>query len=75
MTMTVIILNLAMSLPAVLVQIGAPMLVLRACPETPGEEGRADYDWRGPSRRPLAARLLVQRTAASIATATNSSAR
>ena len=75
MTMTVIILNLAMSLPAVMVLIGAAMLVLRSCPETPGEEGRADSDWRGPFRRRLAAWLPVQRTAASIATATNSSAR
>ena len=67
MTMTVIMLNLAMSLPAVVVLIAAPVLALRLCPDTPGEEGRAD--WRGPFRRP------VQRTAASTATATNSSAR
>ena len=46
MTMTVIMLNLAMSLPAVVVLIAAPVLALRLCPETPGEEGRAD--WRGP---------------------------
>ena len=70
MTTKVILLNLAISVPAALVFLMLVPLVLR--PGTPGEEGRAD--WRGPSRR----RLWIgpsQRTAASIATATNSSAR
>lgn len=72
MTNTVIILNLAMSVPAVLVLIATALCVLRLCPATPGEEGRAD--WRGPFRRPFAGGPC-QRTAASIATATNSNAR
>jgi len=72
MTITVIILNLAMSVPAVLVLIGTALFVLRQCPAVPGEAGRAD--WRGPFRRPFVGRPR-QRTAASIATATNSSAR
>jgi hypothetical protein len=72
MTMTVIILNLAMSLPALVALIAAALLVLRLCPENPGREGRAD--WRGPFGRRLDGRR-IQCTAASIATATNSSAR
>ncbi len=72
MTMTVIILNLAMSLPAVAALLATGMLVWRLCPAGPSEEGRADG--RGPfGRHPDSRR--VQRTAASIATATNSSAR
>jgi len=73
MTTTVIILNLAMSLPALVVLIAAAAVVLRPGPDPPGEEGRAD--WRGPSGRYLDRRRQIQRTAASIATATNSSAR
>jgi hypothetical protein len=70
--MTAIILNLAMSLPAMVVLAAAAVLVLRGCPDSRGEEGRAD--WRGPfGRHPHERR--IQRTAASIATATNSSAR
>lgn len=72
MTMTVIVLNLAMALPAAAILIVAGVLVQRLCPDPPGEEGRAD--WRGPSGRHSNGRL-IQRTAASIATATNSSAR
>ena len=72
MTMTVIILNLAMSLPAVGVLIVTAILVWRLCPAGPSEEGRAD--WRGPFGRHLDGRR-IQRTVASIATATNSSAR
>ena len=71
MTTTVLVLNLAMSLPAALVLIVTALLVFRALPDPP-EEGRAD--WRGLFGRGLDARR-VQRTAASIATATNSSAR
>lgn len=72
MTTTVIMLNVAMSLPAVVVLSTAAVLVLRQGPETHEEEGRAD--WRGPfGRHPDERRN--QRTAASIATATNSSAR
>ena len=67
MTMTVIVLNLAMSLPAALVLMATVLLVIRGEPDPPREERRAD--WRGPFGRQL------QRTAASIATATNSSAR
>lgn len=70
--MTVIILNLAMSLPAVIVLTAAAVLVLRSRPDPPGEEGRADG--RGPFGRHFEFRW-IQRTAASIATATNSSAR
>jgi hypothetical protein len=72
MTTTVILLNLAMSVPAALVLLMLVLVALRPRPGMPGEEGRAD--WRGPPRR----RLWIgpsQRTAASIATATNSSAR
>jgi hypothetical protein len=72
MTMTVILLNLAMSVPAALVFLVLVLLVLRPRPGIADEEGRAD--WRGPPRR----RLWIgpsQCTAASIATATNSSAR
>lgn len=72
MTTTVIMLNLAMSLPAALLLIGASLFVIRTAPDPPGEEGRAD--WRG-FFRPLQDGVLIQRTAASIATATNSSAR
>lgn len=72
MTTTAIILNLAMSLPAVGVLVVTALLVLRPAPGSSDEEGRAD--WRGPSR-PSLSRPAVQRTAASIATATNSSAR
>lgn len=71
MTTTAIILNLAMSLPAVVVLIAVTLLVLRTGPDSP-PEGRADG--RGPFGRHLAGRV-IQRTAASIATATNSSAR
>jgi hypothetical protein len=70
--MTVIVLNLAMSLPAALVLIATALFVIRAAPDPPGEEGGADR--RGPFGRLLEYRK-VQRTAASIATATNSSAR
>lgn len=66
MTTTAIMLNLAMAVPALLVLVATAVLVLRS-PDAAGEEGRADG--RGPSAR------LPQRTAASIATATNSSAR
>ena len=72
MTMTVIMLNLAMSLPAVAGLIATAVLVWRLCPPGPWQEGRAD--WRGPFGRHLV-RHRIQRTAASIATATNSSAR
>ncbi len=72
MTMTVVILNLAMSQPAAVVLIAAGVLVWRLCPDSLGEEGRAD--WRGPFGR-YAEDRRFQRTAASIATATNSSAR
>lgn len=74
MTATAIILNLAMSLPAVVVLSVTAVLVLRTGPEKPDQEGRAD--WRGPSRRYLPfASAESQRRAASLATATNSSAR
>lgn len=69
--MTVIILNLAMSLPAVFVLIAAVPFVLRPGPE-PAGEGRAD--WRGPSGD-LPDGRRIQRTDASIATVANSSAR
>jgi hypothetical protein len=72
MTTTVVMLNLAMSLPALVVLIAAAVHVLRPGPDPPGEEGRAD--WRGPFGRHLDGRSC-QRTVASIATATNSSAR
>jgi hypothetical protein len=72
MTTTVIILNLAMWLPALVVLIAAAARALRPGPHPPGEEGRAD--WRGPFGRHLDDRQS-QRTAASMATATNSSAR
>jgi hypothetical protein len=72
MTTTVIILNLALSVLIALVLAATALFVLRIRPATPGEEGRAE--WRGPFRRPVADRRC-QRTAASIATATNSSAR
>jgi hypothetical protein len=71
--MAVIMLNLAMSLPALCVLIGVALVVLRPGPDPPSEEGRADR--RGPFRRRLEDGSPVQRTAASIATATNSSAR
>jgi len=67
MTMVVIMLNLAMVVPAALVLVAVAVVMPRLSNEVADEEGRAD--WRGPSRR------LPQRTAASIATATNSSAR
>ena len=67
MTTMAIMLNLAMAVPAMLVLVATAVFVLRASPDAADEEGRAD--WRGPFR----ARL--QRTPASIATATNSSAR
>ena len=66
MTTMAIMLNLAMAVPALLVLVATAVLVLRSS-DAADEEGRADG--RGPSRR------LPQRTAASIATATNSSAR
>jgi hypothetical protein len=66
MTTMAIMLNLAMAVPAVLVLVATAVFVLRASPDAADEEGRAD--WRGPFRH-------RQRTAASIATATNSSAR
>jgi hypothetical protein len=72
MTTTVLVLNMAMSVPAVLVLMVTALFVLRLGPAPAGGEGRAG--WRGPLRRPFAGRLR-QRTAASIATATNSSAR
>ncbi len=72
MTTIAIVLSLAMSVPAAVVLVLTAVLALRPWPETPGEEGRAS--WRGPFGRPLPWRL-PQRTAASIATATNSSAR
>ena len=40
--MTVILLNLAMSVPAALVLVVLVLPVLRPRPGTPGEEGRAD---------------------------------
>ncbi|HET6864751.1 MAG TPA: hypothetical protein VFH80_02470 [Solirubrobacteraceae bacterium] len=67
MTTMAIMLNLAMAVPAVLVLVATAVFVLRASSDAADEEGRAD--WRGPFRHRL------QRTAASIATATNSSAR
>jgi hypothetical protein len=71
MTTTAIILDLAMALPATLVLLATAVLVLHSSPDVGDEEGRAD--WRGPFRhRPW---IGPQRTAASIATATNSSAR
>ena len=69
--MTVIILILAMSLPAVFVLIAAVPFVLWPGP-APAGEGRAD--WRGPFGH-LADGPRIQRTAASMATAANSSAR
>ena len=72
MTMTVIMLNLAMSLPAALALMATAPSVLRTAPDPSTEVGRAD--WRGPFGRHLGCHR-VQRTAASIATATNSSAR
>jgi hypothetical protein len=71
MTAIAIMLNLAMSLPAAVVLVVLVAVVHRKCPDTPYGEGRAD--WRGPSRGRVPYRL--QRMAASIATATNSSAR
>jgi hypothetical protein len=67
MTTMAIMLNLAMAVPAMLVLVATAVFVLHASPDAADEEGRAD--WRGPFRR------QPQRTAASIATATNSSAR
>ncbi len=69
--MTVIILNLAMSLPAALVLMATALFGIGTAPG-PSGEGRAD--WRGPFGRHLDFGR-IQRTAASIATATNSSAR
>lgn len=71
MTITLIV-NLAMSLPAAVVLIAAGLLVRRLYPDSLSEEGRAD--WRGPFGR-YAEDRRFQRTAASIATATKSSAR
>lgn len=77
MTTMAIMLNLAMAVPATLVLVATAVFVLRASPDAADEEGRAD--WRGPFRRsqPRAGGFPLgsQRTAASIATATNSSAR
>lgn len=67
MTTMAIMLNLAMAVPALLVLVATAVFVLRASSDAADEEGRADS--RGPFRGP------TQRTAASIATATNSSAR
>lgn len=67
MTTIAIMLNLAMAVPAVLVLVATAVFVLHASPDASDEEGRADR--RGPFRPG------PQRTAASIATATNSSAR
>jgi hypothetical protein len=72
MTTTVLILNLAMSLRALAVLGITALVILRQSPGSQGGEGRAD--WRGPFRPRIAARRC-QRTDASIATATNSSAR
>jgi hypothetical protein len=72
MTTTILILNLAMSLPALAVVGITLRFVLRPWPGPSNGEGRAD--WRGPFRGRLAW-SPAQRTAASIATATNSSAR
>jgi len=72
MTTMVIMLNLAMALPATLVLVATAVLLSRSSPDEAEEEGRADG--RGPFRRRLASNGS-QRTAASIATATNSSAR
>ena len=69
--MTVIIVNPATSLPAALQLIATALFGIGAAPAPPGE-GRADM--RGPFGRQLDCRR-IQRTAASIATATNSSAR
>jgi hypothetical protein len=71
MTMTVIILSLAMSVPAGLLLLATSLFAFHAMPDPP-EEARAD--WRRPSGRHLYTGRF-QRTAASIATATNSSAR
>ena len=71
MTTTAIMLNLAMAVPAMLVLVATAVFVLHASPDAADEEGRAD--WRGPFRR--RPEMGSQRTAASIATATNSSAR
>jgi len=49
MTTTVILLNLATSLPAAAVLVTLVLLMHRLWPGNPGEEGRAD--WRGPTRR------------------------
>ena len=75
MTMTAMILNLTRSLPALAVLIAAAAHVLRPGPDPRGEEGRAD--WRGPFARHLDRRRDPgpQRSVASMATATNSSAR
>ena len=72
MTTTVILLNLAMSVPAAAIFVTVALLMPHLWPGNPGGEGRAD--WRGPSHRHLPC-PRIQRTAASIATATNSSAR
>jgi hypothetical protein len=72
MTTMVIMLNLAMAVPAVLVLVATAVLVRLSSPDEGDEGGRAD--WRGPFRRPVPC-PRIQRTAASIATATNSSAR
>jgi hypothetical protein len=51
MTTTVILLNVAMAVPAALVFAALALFVVQPCPGMPGEEGRADP--RGPSRRPV----------------------
>jgi hypothetical protein len=51
MTTTVILLNVAMAVPAALVFAALALFVVRPSPGTPGEEGRADR--RGPSRHPV----------------------
>jgi hypothetical protein len=54
MTVTALILNLAMSLSATVVLVATAAVVLRAGPDPPNGDGRAD--WRGPFRLTLAGR-------------------
>ncbi len=72
-TTLVIVLNVMMSLLAFGV-VGAGVLIARRLsPELPNEGGHAT--WRGPGSGRVERLLVVQRSAASTATATNSSAR
>ncbi len=72
MTTMVIILNVVMSLFAAGVLAWVALVAGALRPGSPSGTGRAD--WRGGSALPLV-RFASQRTAASIATETNSSAR